>query len=49
MKYRIKYIRINILKVKKKLKRKYVYMVGENQIIIETIWLVFYDNLIWII
>ena len=37
MKYRIKYIRKNILKVKKKIERKYVYIVGYNQIIIETI------------
>ena len=37
MKHRIKYKRKNILKFKKKIKRKYVYMVGENQIIIETI------------
>ena len=37
MKYRIKYIRINILKVKKKIKKKIRYMVGENQIIVKTI------------
>ena len=37
IKYRIKYICKNILKVRKKIKRKYVYTVGENQIIVKTI------------